>query len=237
VGARAATRRAVEIAHTIARDLAGRGITIVSGGALGVDAAAHRGALAAPGGRTIAVLGTGIDVPYPVRHRALYDQIVARGGAVISPFPPGTPPRPWQFPVRNRVLAALCDAVLVVEAGARSGSLSTARAARALRRLVLAVPSSPGTDALVLSGGFAIASADEVVHALHGKRRARPRPEGSLGQALDALGASDALSIEDLARKSGLSPVDAQIALARLALTGYVARLPGERYKRLEAFA
>lgn len=237
VGARAASRRAVEQAHALAQQLAAQGVIVVSGGALGVDAAAHRGALAAPGGLTVAVLGTGVDVAYPVRNRALFEAIAAGRGALLSPFPPGTPPVRWQFPRRNRVIAALVHGVVVVEAQARSGALSTARAAHRLGRRVMACPGSPGCDALLAAGAFAVESAPDVLAALAGRRRTRVLPAGDPGLALRALSGASALSPVEVALRAGLSESAAHAALLRLTLMGYVARLPGERYKRLEKAA
>jgi DNA processing protein len=130
VGGRAATVQGCRLAARLARAAVARGYAIVSGGALGIDAAAHRGALDA-GGTTYAVLGCGVDVVYPDRHAVLFDEIAANG-ALISEHPPGTPPKQGHFPVRNRLVAALADAVLVVEARRRSGApCSRFRAARA----------------------------------------------------------------------------------------------------------
>src|SRR5262249_19174415 len=123
---------------------------VISGGALGVDAAAHRGALAA-GGTTYAVLGCGVDVVYPDRHGQLFAQIAEAGG-LLSEYPLGTPPRSGQFPVRKRIGGALARAGLVVEARPRSGALITARLGRETGRRVLAVPGSAGTDALIAAG-------------------------------------------------------------------------------------
>ena len=127
-----------------------RGFTIVSGGALGIDAAAHQGALEV-GAPTFAVLGCGVDVVYPDRHAALFAQIAATGG-LLSEFPLGTPPRGRQFPSRNRIVAALAEAVLVVEAREASGALVTARLAIEMGRPLYAVPGSAGTDRLIASG-------------------------------------------------------------------------------------
>ena len=236
VGARAASRRALEQAAALGAGLGARGAVVVSGGAVGVDAAAHRGALRA-GGQTVAVLGTGVDVPYPARHRALFDAIAAGGGALVSPFPPGTEARSWHFPRRNRLIAALAHGVVVVEAQVRSGALSTARAARELGRRVMAVPGSAGCDALLASGAFAVASPDDVLAALEGRRRARTRPEGDLGRVLGALSPREPTSVALVSERTGLPPLEVHSALLRLVLMGYVAQLAGERYKPLETVA
>ncbi|MDQ3370837.1 MAG: DNA-protecting protein DprA, partial [Myxococcota bacterium] len=125
VGSRAASGDGMERATQLAQHLAHRGVHVVSGGALGIDGAAHRGALAG-GGTTTVVLGTGVDVPYPRRHAPLFAQVVAHRGGLLSMLPDGTEPRPHTFPQRNGLIAALADAVVVVEADVRSGSLSTA---------------------------------------------------------------------------------------------------------------
>ena len=138
VGSRRATAYGLEVAETLAADLAARGVTVVSGLARGIDSAAHRGALRV-GGRTLAVLGSGVDVIYPPENRRLADEIAERG-ALVSQFAPGTPPLPQNFPTRNQVIAAMSLAVVVVEAAEKSGSLITARLAAELGREVLAVP-------------------------------------------------------------------------------------------------
>jgi DNA processing protein len=156
VGSRRATFAGVEIATSIARELASAGIQVVSGMALGIDAAAHTGALDA-GGSTVAVLGCGIDVCYPPRHTGLRARIIG-SGSLISEEPAGTPPFKHNFPKRNRIIAALAQAVVVVEATERSGALSTARWAADLGREVLAVPGSirsrqsRGTNLLIRDG-------------------------------------------------------------------------------------
>ena len=148
VGSRAASGEGCRRAFSLARELGEAGLTIVSGGAFGIDAAAHAGALAA-GAATFAVLGCGVDVVYPDRHADLFQRIVATGGGLLSEHEPGTPPRARQFPSRNRLIAALCRAVVVVEAEMRSGSLITARWAVDLGMPVLASAGSPGADSLL----------------------------------------------------------------------------------------
>ena len=149
VGARAASRAALDFAHELGRLLARADRLVISGGALGTDGAAHEGALSVDG-RTVAVLGTGIDVAYPARHAPIFARMLARGG-LVSPFDLGEQPRRGHFPVRNPFIAALSDAVVVVEAGLRSGSLGTARAALSLGLPLYCYPGSPGCDALIAS--------------------------------------------------------------------------------------
>ncbi|MBI4670644.1 MAG: DNA-protecting protein DprA [Chloroflexi bacterium] len=151
VGTREPTVVAISIAQTIARELALRGLTVVSGLALGIDTAAHRGALDAEDGRTIAVLGSGIRVIHPRENAELAERIASRG-AVLSEVMPNTPPRGPQLMARDRIISGLSRAVIVVEASAHSGSLDTAERARKQGRLVYAVPGSAGTEGLLKGG-------------------------------------------------------------------------------------
>ena len=184
VGSRRASAYGLRVAEGLAHDLAGCGVVVVSGMALGIDAAAHRGALDA-GGRTIAVLAGGPDVVYPARHRGLHARICARG-AVISDRPPGTRPQKHDFPVRNRLMAALASVVVVVEAAERSGSLVTANLALDLGREVGAVPGqvgipvAAGTNLRIREGAALIRDAQDVLDLLGGVGTAsvrRPAPE------------------------------------------------------------
>ncbi len=167
VGSRRATRYGIGVAGAIGRRLAQAGRPVISGLAKGVDGAAHRGCLES-GGRAIAVLGSGIDVWYPARHRGLGEEVLASGGSVISEFPPGTPPEPWRFPARNRIIAGLSRVVVVVEAAVRSGALITARMALELGREVLAVPgdidrpTSEGCNQLIRDGAHPVTDLDAV---------------------------------------------------------------------------
>jgi len=170
VGARAATRTAMDRAHALARHLGERGIQVVSGGALGVDGAAHRGALAA-GGTTTVVLGSGVDVAYPQRHAPLFARVLATGGTLVSLLPDGVAPRRSTFIQRNPLIAALADAVVVIEADVRSGSLSTARAGRQLGRVVAAWPGSRGCDRLLATGASIVEGIDDLEAIIDGHPR------------------------------------------------------------------
>lgn len=223
-------------AHALAGAAVAAGRVVVSGGALGVDRAAHRGALAA-GGVTVAVLGTGLDVPYPERNAPLFDQIVDGGGCVVSMFPRGAPPRGWHFVARNAVIAALAELVVVVAAAERSGSLSTARAARGLGRTVAAVPGSAGTDALIAAGAVAIADAAELRALLAGVAPA-PRArvlDGALVELLAAVPAGGA-SVAAIAAAAGLRLGAALAMLAELAAGGLIV-VDGDAYRRVEGVA
>lgn len=175
VGARAASRTAMDRAHAFAKHLGSRRIHVVSGGALGVDGAAHRGALEGAG-RTTVVLGTGIDVPYPLRHAGLFEQVVAAGGALVSMFPAGMQPRRSTFVQRNPLIAALADVVIVVEAAVRSGSLSTAHAATKLGRALAACPGSPGCNQLLYAGAAIVEQISDLDALLAGSPRTRTAP-------------------------------------------------------------
>src|SRR5262249_19494386 len=157
---------------------------------------------------------------------SLFDSIIASGrGAMMSPFLPCEQPLRWHFPKRNRLIAALADAVLVVEAAGRSGALGTAAEARALARRVMAIPGSPGCDALLAAGAYAVETTEEVLAALGGKRRERIAPDGELGRVLQALDVPS--SVDEVARRAELPALAVHAALLRLTLMGYVARLPG----------
>jgi DNA processing protein len=209
VGARAASQPAMDRAHAWARHAAGRGVNVVSGGALGIDGAAHRGALEAMTegrGSTTVVLGTGIDVLYPARHAQLFHQIVAAGGALVSAYPLGAGPRPWAFTARNALISALADVVIVVEADVKSGSLSTAAAAQKQGRVVAAYPGSRGCDALLAGGAALVETADDVLALLAGDARYPVRAvlDETARQVRDAI-ASGGRGVDAIVRRTGLS--------------------------------
>jgi DNA processing protein len=178
VGARRASAYGLEVARALGRGLAAAGVPVVSGMAMGVDSAAHAGALEG-GGRTLAVLATGADRPYPARSRGLHARIAATG-CVVSELPPGAEPRRWAFPARNRVIAALAAVTVVVEGGERSGSLITADFAAELGRAVGAVPGAvtarlaAGPHLLLKAGAELIRGTEDVLDLLHGAGADRP---------------------------------------------------------------
>jgi DNA processing protein len=231
VGARAASRSGCRRTHELADAAARRGYVIVSGGALGIDAAAHRGALDA-GAPTVAVLGCGVDVVYPDRHAALFAEIVTTGG-LLSEFPPGTPPRGKQFPSRNRIVAALARAVLVVEAQQASGALVTARLALQMGRPLLAVPGSPGTDGLIATGrARPVRDGVELLAALAGEALPAASPPAAMRPLIDAL-AGGASAVE-VARRLTL-PLPAALAiLTEAELGGWILRGAGGVFKPTE---
>lgn len=234
VGARAASARGMAVAQTIAAGLAGRA-AVISGGAVGIDAAAHLGALGA-GGSTAAIVAGGVASPYPLRNHWLFDEILRGGGAVVSPFADDAPLRRWSFLSRNETLAALADAIVIVEASLASGSLHTARAASKLGRTVLACPGSAGTDAL-LAGGAAIAEdAGDVLDALAGRPRAPEMrmPEGDEAAVWAALDDAYPLTIERLSERAGLPLRVALRAVASLELDGLALAAPGGSYVRAQ---
>jgi DNA processing protein len=233
VGSRAASLKACGLAERFASAAVGAGYAVVSGGALGIDAAAHRGALAA-GGPTFAVLGCGVDVVYPDRHGPLFADI-ARAGGLLSEYAPGTPPRAGQFPVRNRIVAALADATVVVEAKRASGALITARLARELGRPVLAVTGSAGSDALVASGAATpIEDERALLAALAGEPPAKVEPPAALEPLVAALRAGAAAPI-DLALRMGATLPAVLAGLAQAELEGWARRLPGGKFEVLRA--
>lgn len=247
VGSRAASPVALDVAATLAADLARRGVAVVSGMARGVDGAAHRGALSA--GRTIGVLGCGVDVVYPRTHEALSAAVVA-AGALVSEFPPGTPPLPHHFPVRNRIISGLSDAVVVVEAAERSGSLITARLALDQGRDVMAVPGSVaqgrnrGAHALIRDGAAIVESAADVLRELgwtdpflpdpHGVARdgTGVSPEVSGDRLLAVMPSGEACSLDWLAVEAGEPASRVLARLLELELAGEVVRDDGGRFMR-----
>jgi DNA processing protein len=241
VGARSTDEYGASLARELGRGLAAAGVSIVSGGARGVDAEAHRGALEA-GGHTVAVLGTGLDRCYPAEHRGLFEEIVATGGALVSELPEGTRGWPSNFPARNRIIAALSDAVVVVRAGPKSGALITAERARGLGVPVLAVPGdvrdelSEGPLALLRAGARPVARTADVLSELGlVVRRTAQRPLPALddaGAALFAALGRKPLHADEIARTAGVGAGFALAGLLTLELRGLCEQRPGHYFLR-----
>jgi DNA processing protein len=235
VGTRRPSPYGTEVAHSLGRGLGAAGVAVVSGLALGIDATAHRGCLAAEG-VPVAVLAGGPDVIYPRRHRGLY-QAVREAGLVLSELPPGTEPFRWSFPARNRIMAGLARMTVVVEAADPSGSLITADFAKDLGRSVAAVPGrvtshiARGTNGLLKDGAVPITGAQDVLDELFGVGVCRPpgedheRPEPEDPLLLAVLRAAERLdTVNAIAEQSGLTTARARAALSRLEADGYLVR-------------
>lgn len=258
VGTRRATAYGRDLASRLAYDLCKAGWTVLSGLALGIDGAAHRGALDADGA-TVGVIGSGLDRFYPEENRELAREIVRRGGAVVSEFPFGRPPDQETFPIRNHVVAALARGVVAVEAPAKSGTLITAGIAADLGRTVMAVPArvgdrmSQGCLRLIRDGAVLVRNVDDILEALS---ELLPKPVGASDGAVAATSAKrdpetppysveealvmlhvddDGVTIDDLVRKTKL-PVARVNALAMsLRIKGFIKFLPGNRISPLTA--
>lgn len=243
VGSRNATPQGIANAEHFARSLSAAGVTIVSGLALGCDAAAHRGGLEGVGS-SVAVIGTGADRIYPARNQALAHSLAAEG-AVVSEFPLGTPPLAANFPRRNRIIAGLARGVLVVEAAQQSGTLITARLAGEQGREVFAIPGSihsplsKGCHHLIKQGAKLVESAQDILEELGQPLRegtpcleASPIADTDAQRVLDALG-FDPCNIEQLGQRCGLTADALYPILLDMELAGRIATLPGGRYQRL----
>lgn len=236
VGARLASPVGLAIARQLGEGLAAAGLTVVSGLARGVDGASHEGALAA-GGTTVGVLGCGADVDYPAEHRDLAERVAAAGG-VLSELPPGTGPRPHHFPLRNRIISGLCRAVVVVEAGDRSGSLITARMALEQGRDVLAVPGnvlsgrSRGCHALIKDGARLVETVGDVLEELGwasstGERTKTSTNSIPISELERHMRAGEVRDADTLASLTGWDPARLLAELAALEIDGRLARVPG----------
>lgn len=240
VGSRNATPQGLQTAETFAKALATRGLAIVSGLALGIDAAAHRGALAAEGA-TIAVIGTGADRVYPARNKELA-MAIAEHGTIVSEFPLGTAAIAANFPRRNRIISGLVQGVLVVEAALESGSLITARLAAEQGREVFAIPGSihspvaRGCHRLIKQGAKLVETAQDVLDELGNHPESPGVPEfvdaAASSDILTALG-YDPCALDDLVARTGISADLLLGELLALELDGLIATLPGNRYQRL----
>ncbi len=222
VGTRRCTRYGVDLAESFGSAIARSGWSTVSGLARGIDTAAHRGCLRSSG-HAVAVLGSGIDVCYPKENEGLYKRILDLGGAIVSEYPEGTPPDKWRFPARNRLIAAMSEAVVVVEAAVTGGALITARLAAEIGRPVFAVPgdvdrtASEGCNRLIRDGAFPVLGSSDLIEELSlilgppAKGRRSPVPV-------------DGVLISDLPQLWGLTVTEALIKLGRLEVEGQVRR-------------
>jgi DNA processing protein len=245
VGSRRASAYGLEVAEQLGRELASAGVTVVSGMALGIDAAAHRGALRSAEAKTIAILGSGADVPYPALHRRLHAQI-AEAGAVVSESVPGRRPFRWTFPARNRLMAALTAVTVVVEARRDSGSLITATFATAFGRTVAAVPGrvtdagAAGTNELLRDGATLVRDAGDVLDELFGvggaqrlaaaAETARPPLADDEDRVLAAV--EQGVGAGGIAGETGLASAQVRAALGRLELLGLIVRTGIGSYER-----
>ena len=242
VGSRNATSQGKANAHSFAASLSRAGVCVVSGLALGIDAAAHEGALQGTGS-TIAVVGTGADLVYPMRNRALAERI-ARDGCIVSEYPLGTPPTPGNFPKRNRIISGLSAGVLVVEAAAQSGSLITARVAGEQGREVFALPGSihaplaKGCHVLIREGARLVETVAEILEAMRISPLA-PELAGATPSETDCLGllahlGHDAVDIDTLLLRSGSNVGELSLGLLALEMAGMLERLPGGKVQRVQ---
>ena len=253
VGSRSASHYGISVASMLAKDLAGLGFTVVSGMALGIDGAAHRAVLDA-GGRTIGVLGCGLDIVYPPGNNRLFQEIIATG-AIVSEYPLGSRPESFRFPARNRIISGLSFGVVVIEAANRSGSLITAGHALEQGREVFAVPGridsmkSSGTHTLLKQGAKLVHSVQDIIEEFQPGTLGCEAREGELHAdtekvadldpdeaALFALLDVYPLTIDEIARISGFAPQRTSELLLLLELKGLVESLPGKNYKRSKDF-
>ncbi len=250
VGSRLSTVYGKNAAQSLAGDLARAGVTVVSGLARGIDTAAHTGSLEVPG-RAAAVLGTGIDRLYPSENRDLARRILDCGGVILSEFPPGTPPLPGNFPVRNRIVAGLSWGVLVVEATERSGALITARLGLESNRELFAVPhnitsgTGIGPNTLIRRGARLVQRAEDVLEELPDYLRERlvpwkeenggseePAVSGDAAGLLEHLRFDEAVGVDELAARARLEIPRLVSLLLELQMAGLCVELPGMRYAR-----
>lgn len=253
VGARAASEAGRHMARRLGLELAAKGISVVSGLARGIDSEAHKGALEA-GGRTIAVMGSGLDRIYPPEHRKLAEEIVAGGGALLSELPMGSAPVPENFPVRNRIISGLSLGVVVVEAGEHSGSLISARLALEQNRQVFAVPGSPltgkarGSNRLLKEGARLVECVEDVIEdlapqltrkAAGSKPDARPEPTrelaGEMAAVVEHLPVGEKVHIDSIVESSGLNAQTVLGMLLELELAGMVIQHPGKLFSLAQA--
>ena len=244
VGSRKPSQYGLLVAEKLAKDLAVLGVTVVSGMARGIDTAGHKGALAG-GGRTLAVLGCGLDVVYPRENKSLMDRIT-ENGVVISEYPLGTPPESWHFPARNRIISGLSLGTVVVEAAEKSGALITADFALEQGRDVMAVPGnvvsllSRGPHRLIRQGARLVEGAGDIIDEM-GLERLFPVPEENTGgkarmsaeeEALYNLLSLEPVTLDELIDRTGMAPPKAMAALMYLEIKGLARQMPGKLYVR-----
>lgn len=252
VGARAASDAGRHMARRLGLELAAKGICVVSGLARGIDSEAHKGALEA-GGRTIAVLGSGVDRIYPPEHRKLAEEIIAGGGALLSELPMGSAPAPENFPVRNRIISGLSLGVVVVEAGEQSGSLISARLALEQNRQVFAVPGSPltgkarGSNRLLKDGARLVECVEDVIEDLApqlSRKIVHPKPSpqaqgrqlaGEMAAVVEHLPAGEKIHIDSIVESSGMNAQTVLGVLLQLELEGMVIQHPGKLFSLARA--
>lgn len=224
VGTRRATRYGVELADGFGAAVARAGWSVVSGLALGIDAAAHRGCLRSKG-HAVGVLGTGIDVVYPKQNARLFDEVLTSGGVLLSEYPPGTPPDRWRFPARNRIIAAISVAVVVVEAARKGGALITARLGAELGRPVFVVPgdvdrtSSVGCNMLIRDGAHPVLGPEDLIEELSLVIGPPDKPRMAGGEIPDT-----GATIDDLARIWAVPLGEVLVRVGRLELEGLIVR-------------
>jgi len=247
VGSRAASRYGLAAAERLSKELTTLGLTVVSGLARGIDAAAHRGALAA-GGSTIAVLGAGLDIDYPRENRRLRRSL-EESGLILSEYPPDTVPRPMNFPIRNRIISGLSAGVIIVEATSKSGSLITARLAAEQGREVFAVPGpifsggSEGPNRLIQYGAKLVHDVDDVMTEITAflpaemlespKRATEPNVDVALQPILECLRYDEAIHVDEAAARLSIGPGELSEKLLQLELLDLVRAVPGGRYQRI----
>jgi DNA processing protein len=256
VGTRRPTPYGNQMSERLGQDLAERGLVIASGLARGIDTLAHRGALKASSGTTVAVVGCGVDVLYPKENKKLFDEIASGRGAVVTELPTGSPPVPQNFPVRNRIIAGMALGAVIVEGTEHSGSLITARLAMEFGREVYGVPgnatqpNSYGPNQLIKQGAKLVTGWQDVIEELPTAVRASLAPvqtttaaeraslvNGSLfgpeRVLYELLGPDESRHIDELVERSGLSSSEALAALFDLEMKGYVQQLPGKQFMKV----
>ena len=241
IGSRRCSEYGLGTARKFGKELAQQGVVIVSGMARGIDSMSHKGALDAKG-KTIAVLGCGLDLCYPPENTSLRDAI-AKSGCVLSEYPPGVPPHASHFPARNRIISGLSEVLVVVEAGKKSGTLITVDQALEQGRDVMAVPGnitnkySDGTNKLIKQGAEPVCSYEDILHMLgrtedKSQKESRPSIASSEKLVYDVL-ASRPMSFEEIIMKVSSQPHTLQFILTELEIKGYIKRMPGMRYAKI----